>query len=1378
MTQAEGPAATEAAEIKAEQDEAAHNETVKARLREFAAQAKDPELEGAAAFNALCNIQAVLLEEGFPLDQDAGYVFAGYRNFKDFRKRLTRQALLEAKRNYELAREKGEVERDAATIAEHPVADMEKAFEWLKLSQAPMFADSTFKVLDSTRTDFYSDLKFAQKDAAYQKLRIATGIAVDPGEGDDALGYRLMTDVIEVHLAKLGVYGIDAHIEGQLGWGDAQVDQLYRHFCMREARRILIEANKRRFAPNSPEYQQLILDAWDVTLKTSHVETMPELYEGTGFTFEKFDSEFERCSDAVLTRIMDRLTTASVNVTQVLDDMDALKKLRNLWGEAEVPAQSDPVRQGDDYWMSKLLEGYGYKSFTHLLDQLCVIAASGTLRNRLQTQDDSSATETYDDFTTARSLLRDAAYAVDHVPTLQEIDIDPSLYFSALYWAAPFAANRDWSLLFKGNVEITDRIRLYDMVEEALEITRRGEEDSVVTFHPDDLEGVNAVLHLRRAEELLADYCLCFDSSGAHKLLKEAFGIFDDLGIDFFSKSVLKGMGLPQGTAIHMDNHFTLLEMVEEWRGITNEDLELAERFDKMQNFRKPFAELEPEDREAFCRYLRLDNPPHVEAMAVEMAKNLYAASLQELELYRDDVVKADEILRIAKSCVVAIEPRALEKDMLFLRTVGGDRTKFLAECAKYDRLAQAATKPLSGRFADAGGAVAILAEALKPQYKGRTAYDMVGDLAFQLGEEGRSILDADVLGPVGMKPADLKKFIDAQALYVARDYADSARAKRGVPITLKNLDYHAYNDYVQAMNWVARLQDKTVLADRHWQALGFASRADFADQMREALLDMMAQTDANVIREGVANGPLLTLQALHEVRHGYSMLGLESPIDIPDAKDQDRLTQHGGGIDTTQRAIVRLGYAAYRQIMASPLSVSTRYKQLSFVLGFSQQMKAREWGDVRKVTEVNEGFESLIRTRIENAVAKYKKRPGTPGRAVALSYGIRFLVNKHSLEKKSWLDELFIDAGYPSFEAFCDYAVIQRIRQIGIRSNRTANENTKEQMADPALHLRVVRDMERIENLGGDDGLVTGQRLVEIFQNLGLEEGWHHTTRRISAMFALPQLAKQAADPTLSDPERLQTIAECEALASMIGPRTLQGIKVDWKRIGTLREKTVVRLAASHLASDMMRGEFDVMSGNVLDAHYTLSNCNWSLADTEILRRMELKPFEIGRLQGHIPLFPAYQQLARLERGGMIDLREAADILMKLYQGAESAGYDLLDDDAKKVLGLADPAGFQRTLDRITLRVLTGICGGLEDQKARGEVEKMQFQKKFIADMLAQTRIENRFDAGFLREHGIMTSREVQAWAIDDPAKPKMPAGVLSGGARVFSFPAPANNN
>jgi len=1314
------------------------------QLASHVAYAAKPEAIGEAAFEALSNIQVLLMQGGYNLATDSGYIAAGFKGRQHFLEQQSRHALAEAKKHYDIARAKDGEVYTLETIDDHPVNDFKAAYQWLKLAGVPLFSEKPYRVLDTARAEFFNELQAAHVDAVYRKIRIAKHLAT--GAIDDESGLALVNDVIKDHLPALGVWGIDPYIEGIISTDAKTVDDLHRHFTMKKFREVVADARRQLFK-NGPVYMDLILEAEGIRQQCGPFEQSPQTYEGLGLNPDTFAAEVDRCAKGTLVRIINELSVGEVSGDQFADAQARLRELRDLFEDVDAPEGTEPALANEDYWMHDILQQFTYRSFTNMMDHLHVTAAAHIINNAFSDVN-LPEMEMYEALIEAEAHLNDARFPIEDPEALEGINVDGKGFGAALNYVGPTAALDRWNALHIGRADTETRIGL--LTELYRNQTRLADTDAAnhMPFSANALIETERAVILARVGELLADYTVCLDSGGAHKILDKAYEYLEDLEMDLLSPEVRKPLGLKQAFAIHIDNQYTLVSLLDHWHEVANEDAKLQDRFEALGKFRAMWDESGGDDLEAaFLAHAEMEAMPDIDALARSFAKPLYAQTMEMLADFRDDPMEAASMLETASACVVALHPKALESELHFNRYVGGSLSKFKAEIERAKRIAENAVKPLAIVFKHADGAAAMLADAMKPEYRGAEAYNRIETLARHLRDVGRTILDADILGPNNLKPHDLQAFLDAQALRAAQEYADAARSKKGIPVTLSTLENHPYNDFRQAINWVARISNKGILADCHWQAMGFASRWDFFDQIRESLVDLATQMESRVVTfDGLSKGPFAMFGVLREIRMAYGLLGLEDDRDIPDSDKQGKLTASGGNIDTAQRAIIKMGYTACRQIMNEKKPDSAKYKMMRSVLSFASQMKTIKWGDPQKMAYVNESFEYLIQARITHALQAYKKRPGTPARAVNLAITVRDMAQSHNALGKPWLNAAFQSIGFASLSTFSDYACVQRIRQLHTRITKAWNDRDPSEMMDPFAFLNAFRDLDRIDNLAGKNGLINAQRKNEIIANLDLEPeaGWFRSTKKMAAVLALPVLARQVADPTLRDSVRFDLINECHELAELINPNSIKNVAVDWRRMERQRTRTIRRLGASHMVTALMRDDFETVSQALLSADMTLSMANMTLKEPAFLRQLELKPDEVARLSETMLLMPAYLQIERIENAEPNAIPELYDSIVKAYDFAADAGYDLNEASTMRRLGINNPDTFRQFLDSSTLQVLVRVCDGLKD--IAGNTERLGYQYGFIAKMLDVTKIESRVEAAFLREHNILTSTDVLA--------------------------------
>ena len=452
-------------------------EDIEEQLCSLAGIARDPQAQGKTAFEALAAYQDILMQQGYGLDEDYSYQKGGFESYLDFQNEVADQALFQAGLHIDNANASAEANSkakyDLVTIDNHPVNHFEMAYTWIQKSGLRLFANSTYAALGCTQASFFETFREMHIMATRSKLRILRSL-VKTGENDER-GYDLIEQVLNNHMHRLGIYGVDEQIGKKLGSSSDELNALHQYFSCAEFRRILeaaipfkphrpegeivdeetrqafgaYRANMRfhEEARNSHAYCQQIINAAKILLKTGQIENRKATFEGTGFDKISFNAEFSRCAEILIRHHLD-VTIKKPDVTGIeMDDaMQFFDNLRAMYGKQDMPPDADSDHLNEDYWQFAIFREYGFRSFTHYIDNLEVTSAAGIIRETLH-QETGLATEIYDRLDRAEGMFEAARQPSDDPELMRDLHIDFDRYQSLMVETAPHAANHHWAVL-------------------------------------------------------------------------------------------------------------------------------------------------------------------------------------------------------------------------------------------------------------------------------------------------------------------------------------------------------------------------------------------------------------------------------------------------------------------------------------------------------------------------------------------------------------------------------------------------------------------------------------------------------------------------------------------------------------------------------------------------------------------------------------------------------------------------------------------------------------------------------------------------------------------------------------------------------------------
>ena len=994
--------------------------------------------KGRVAFLAMGEYQDMMAEQEFGLDEDTGYIMGGFRSWKQFRTIADSHAMHAARQHVDDAMSKIDFKATLETIGKHPVEDMEHAYHWIKNTTLPLFSERIYRQFGAKPEDFFNALRRQHIDAAKQKIALVKELVKS---GDNiALGEKLIGEVLNSHLKRLGISGDDERLELYLNTNMKELFDLHGHFQRVVFRTILqtiqepkvvrpegpvitaedmqaYQASKEalknhKYPRDSHDYCEAIIEAAKILVNTAGIEDQPETYAGFAFNKHSFNAEFDRCTEILARHHLD-IVVNDPNATskQFEAALKYFEELRPMFtNTVPVPETVDPSFAEDDYWFVHIFKDYKIRSYTKFLDDMHITGARGTIYNAINSEG-WSVSAVYDDLDEAEGMLEEARYPTDHPQLLADVNIDYVTFASALIETAPTAANFQWSHTFNVIPQVGDKLNIIGRTIRAASRVEGDSRESKLNFSHERLDAREVALFVRHAEEALADSRICIlDSTGAHALMNIGYSDLQDAGATLKNPVVYRKMGMDAATMRGMEQQYDILDLQERWKLTNDKNRSLREQFFDLENVLKLLKTInDPEVVQTLDAQWGQGTVEKLPARLREMGVKLYHEMMGQFDDHMDDAIKAFDIIDVAKYGLETAHKFALANDTVFERVTGipGNRRQpFLNEHARYKRLSETWSGPMRMKFNKAS-AGSTLSAALK--LTGAKAYYEIMKLARNLRDEGRTLMEPSVLARARTTPRRMRAFIDEQAFAAAAKQLAQAEKQKGQTFTLDTMKDHPYQHCRGMLSWVSRTS-YSPLSDKPWRKLGLAGRDAFIDLFRESLVDLTAQMEREIMGYSASqqefNGitqlfdvkakedhdrrpnlpPFQFIATLRTLQDAYHTLGRT-------AEDQKL------GRETVRKALRTMGYEACIDTLATTLSASQKFKMLSGVLTYATAMNARGWTNTddtemdntillaqkkADVQTLNRAFMGLIQTRVTEAVAHFNARysPNAPKKA------------------------------------------------------------------------------------------------------------------------------------------------------------------------------------------------------------------------------------------------------------------------------------------------------------------------------------------------------------------------------------------------------------
>ncbi|MBU6235210.1 MAG: hypothetical protein KGQ41_05145 [Alphaproteobacteria bacterium] len=1346
---------TGAAAQGAQTDENEAAQALDQRLDQHIETVHDKESEGAPAYYALIYIQDELQAEGLPLDQDETYKLAGFEGLEQYRDGLYHHAMLAAVEEYNRAR--------AATLTPpvitpdnlyaHSVNHYQSLLLWLRRAECPLLSSTLYKQLGVTRDRLMQEVQEAHIDAVKTYMALAQDIMVNGG--DNEKGLEMMNAVIHMHIPALGIYGIDTYVQGFLGVSADDVANTHRYFCRKAFHTELLEACKHRLdRDGAAKYASGLSAAAAVLQKTSGIMDDPGVFAGTGMSKASFDRELDRTVEAGLRNLLTELAQIRGSSAELKAKWDELNTIRSLYGTVYAPDDAPYARRFDDYWMQHVFKDFGFETFTDVVDKINRDTATALVTETVEAQDISPVTA-FENLREADDYLDKCYFPKYDGEKMDGQGIDIVQYREATIQCAQFAANHYWNQLFRPELDPVQKKNVISKLEDAIK-QNKGYEN--LSFTEEQLADTKTAIAYTRIESLLLDYLAMLDSGIAQGVINEMFDEMYAAGLDISNEDVQRKLRITPEMAENLRQHQMVAKMSAFWREANNDNTEPMLALDLLVAIRDNIPTLTNTQLTLFLLHTGLKDIVTVQEKIRQVGTDIFSYNMSLVEPNRNDALKAAELMENAVKAVSAINASLLGDEIGFQRRFGIKLMPFMADYMGMLQRAADYTAPITPGFGFSDGKLARFGDVLLPENRGEKAVAIIDALAATLREEGKHILQPEVLAHAGFTPETFKAFYDENLYVAAQACIERAKKYTGQDLGLDVVNNHPFRHYCDALRHAARISGGTVMGHERWKKLGFNDRGDFVDHLRDQLIDTITQLESILPNPQLLAklSPYARISILREINAAYEVLGM-GPTRIPEAGDQTEFTTNAGNVDAMQRILIQNGPVAVSQILKDKSSASDKHKKLRTLLGFASQMKARNW-DVEAIAptgthafnraglgsrtkRANDAFESVVRQRIEGVLELYAKHRGSPARGAALALAIKETMEAHNLEERDWFIKGIRKLGFENVGHFYDYTACQRLGQITDILRNTHEMRSRAEMAKPEISIILLRHIERINTLSEDGGLIDHPRLLQLMDIRKLGSDWLQTMQKLLAKLALPALVETLHDPTLHVVDRWNMIAEVESLKRGLEGEEVAG-KVDWEGVKALKALTAQQMAGNYLVYDLLRGDFHTLSEGLINAANTLGVAGLDFSDPSALPALELSETEAANLKDLNPLMPLYGLVSEFEEsekfegnylynmvGFMID--EAAKLNLSIHETADLARF-----------GVKDPATFVKKFDNAAVSVLKALANTAT--QFTDEPKRLQMQYKAMISFVDKTGIDKRFTPEKLKELGVPTRAEL----------------------------------
>ncbi|HEY8963280.1 MAG TPA: hypothetical protein VIN59_02330 [Alphaproteobacteria bacterium] len=1373
----------EAEDQVAQDTVSAHKKFVK-DLKNAVDFARDPARRGTQAYLALTQLQVIINEGGQNIWEDYSYKLAGFTGRAQFETHARREAMHAAIENFRLAEHDKGVIATIDTIDMHSYYGMELAWDMILSTGKPLFADDTYKPLGLTRDAFMAHMRESHIDCAAQKARIALEEVMN-GTLTDA-GHALVKSIRDKHFAALGIDSIDDAVATSLQFTAETLDVIESAYARRQVQNHLRIADAAKKDGDIVAYAMNLAEAWDLVNNDEDLRQSPETFKDTKYNAVALLDACARATETVLRHYLELVKGKGNNFQSYTDLIQNLNRLREVLHYDVEPNLVDPRA---DYWFQDVFHEYQCASLAHFLADahatrgvavanVALLSAKGAHASNLEKMLD------YNRMNTAIQHFGKAYIMLDDTQRLAELGLDANAIHNLMAQTAASIANDHWDKSFLVGADNQEVLDLFPDLYDATAHLRGTDEEAHLDFTRKEAFARERLLLVRGAEQALAKTLICLpDQFGVHPLLEEAFDYLDQAETDINNEKFLKKSGLTAAMAQGFDLKKDVISMVQQWRDALDEDYgKISARFARMTDVTLRLAHFEEDGNQdaitMFLHYADAQDMDDVHERHVGLAREMVIDTLDQLSDDDLDLAYQYERAEDLLNAVSVINPEDPDNKFVFKRITGLD---FDAFHQKFEKLKVKSDNTIT-RVRITFDAVArskdVLQRAMDPKNAGEVAYDLIDGLAYQLRRDGSSILDPNVLAQVGLRPQELKTILYGHAIQAARACIARAQDKDGYVVTLKNWREHPFGELQGAFMWVMRMPHFS-LEDAPYQAIGFLSRHDFQDTMRDALLDLTAQLEQAALHEGAGRGAREYLKALDEVRAGYRALGLEDKEDILRMSTFNKVEGGRITIDTTQRAIKGMGKAAINNVMRdawknAPIDSkdpddckdsedpananvkfgnpkSYRYKGLMGIMDFARNMQTMDWALADPNQEIVFMLDSVVRGRVERALAWYMKSPGEPSRAIRLATALERLNQSHNLEATSWFNDLFEQYEFTDYRAFVEMAAITRVTQIIKRTNEMLSTIKPEDAGkDQGLHLTIARDLRRIGS-SVKMGFMTEAQKQGLLDNLGVNPDWVDTTMALNAQLALPLLISQVQDPTLHDQKRLHLLQEIEFFVDKIGPEGVKHAKIKPQNLANLKDHTYARMASHQIFDDLFRGTPECVREGTVQAHETLSLIidgalpehptqakESRLKDYNLLRTLGLSDREAdayGMLGDYI--FP-YQCLSHLELFQPEQINSIYSLLFSLYDHGRHKKIDYRTPETLKKLGVPQWEEFRERVDERILEVL-GHFSQTMVQPVQ-DLSMLRNEWNYVTQLMDVSRIQSTATPEQWQEHQLLT--------------------------------------
>lgn len=1294
-----------------------------------------PAEKGEAGYRTLIEFAEGLIEDGHVLSDVNVWKQAGLRGFGQFTQMLSGHAMAAAQEAYAQALSKSSFTATPDTLDRHPAFDYERAAGWLFKTSHKLFSDRAYARLGGSAQAFYAGMRDAYCDLVYQAVRTADAMLdADP---EDARALDLIELVWGKCFDRLGVQEIDDHVTNKTGISAGEIDAVeYRAVCAK-MRTLLHEAADMRWrARDSDAYFTKILDAWEVLRHDESILEDHAAFDGLNVTPSRFVVEAQRAVETLIERNLRALEDGNREIPELYGFIERVQHWRTLFDEVDAPDNVKPEHEGEDFWCAEILDQFGYRSYTHMIQ--CLHASYGGARANiaLNNRRNEDPANLYDALMEARDSLMQGDIPFDRPGGFEGLALDREAFFSTLDETAPAAISRDWMYVHHIGMPAQDRLKILDNIADAFDRIRATDYTDWTNVTPRMVHGPHDKTRLRVVAEILALSQAALDTDGVYTVMKPAVDLLDDMKLDMKSTRFHDAAGMSAARAEELFERFDRADMGMLWRAATSDEEDDLQRLVYAMEFSQRFEDMtNGKAAEALEMLFTLTGSwEDYQGQLGIIATDARNAAVERMEAAPNDTLGNAQLIRSFRNAVTFISPDTLQFPMKFRHLTGLSLAQFLAQEKEIqDKVAQLISPPGKVFFITPEDAGKRLARIAKMQ-PGEEGWYALRQLRHDATVTGFSLADDRVLNAARLNWDDLADLNCVHALQAARACLDAARQGMEDPLTLSNREAHPYHHFVRARRWIGR-SGYGMLLDEPYREIGFDTRAHFTQAMREALFDYAVQLEGAVLREGVAGaGGYKYITALEETRNVYQELGFDCERDDAATDIPAELMPNTVNVAAVRNALQWAGPSVSLSVLDSDLSLSAKYRRMHKLMDFAKRMNVVT-GTHPKTAAISSKFSILVNDRLARVIDNFAKNPDDMARGWRVACAIGEVCDRYNLTTIDWFNPLFQRLGYGNFDAFCHDMAIKRLNQLHRRCVAQLQNAGADQFGSAAFHRGIAVDIGRMQAIL-ESPMLDDDRVSTIMSHAGVNREWMTYTHRISAALSLPLLADIAYEPTMRSEERYELLEDMFGLREVAGRKDHTVRRLNWDELAVMKREMVLMRATQHLLKDMMRGENPTWSPRLLQVYALMEEAGMSMSDPAHLQQLGLNAQESALYAGIGKLSFPYSMILRLEHADPRNVNEVHSMVLGLYRYAEQNNIDLIDPSVHRALGLRDRGEVMRLLIGPAVhmaRIFSNTLKTTQDPVQGREVGKL------MQHFMEATRLEKRIDRRILEAEGVL---------------------------------------